>query len=288
MVYSIFHGKCKKFSRTTKSDNKMQIYQITSEILKELSAAVKPGITTQSLEDLAEKLLEKYKVQSYNKGYHPKWSKEPYPAILCINVNSIICHGIPSNYKLQEGDICSIDLGIKKDGVCGDAALTVPVGEISNANERLIRYAKQTVYEVLKMIKPGANTEDIARHTESFAKLRGYNLNKRFSGHTIGEEMHMKPSIYSTVEEPHEYADLVEGQTICIEPMLTSGADAYGVMLSNNWTYVTRDRKNSAVFEHMVLVTKDGYKVLTDHFSDPRGGDKNGDEKQKADESKKD
>lgn len=251
----------------------MKIYEITSLILKELAAQVRPGITTQSLENLAEKLIEKYKVDSYNKGYYPKWSKVPYPAILCINVNSIIAHGIPSNYVLKEGDICSIDLGIKKDGVCGDAALTVPVGKISNANDRLLRYAKLAVYEGLKHVKAGANTEVIARAIESFAKTNGYTLNKRFAGHTIGEEMHMKPSIYSTVEPSHDYAELKEGQWICIEPMLTFN-DPIGVMLSNGWTYVTLDRKNSAVFEHMVEVTKDGYRVLTDHFNNPKGGDK--------------
>lgn len=250
----------------------MKPHEIISLILKELAEMAKPGVTTEAIDKRAGELIKKYKAESYNKGYKHPTAKAPWKYFTCINVNTVIAHGIPSEYALQEGDIVSIDLGIKKAGKCADAALTVPVGQISNARQRLLYYAKQVVYNAIDFMKPGAKTEDIARVIEYHALRRGYLVNRRFAGHRIGEEMHMHPNIYNTQEPNHQWGELKVGEIYCIEPMLTNGKDNLGFCVDpDGWTYITGDGKDSAFFEHMVEITENGPKILTDHFTYTRG-----------------
>jgi methionyl aminopeptidase len=252
----------------------MKVYEAISIILKEMAAKAKPGVTTMSINKFAEKRIKELGAISVNKGYKDPTTKAPWPTTTCIGVNNCICHGYPNEYKLQEGDIVSFDLGIKIDGQCADAALTVGVGEISNQRQRLLYYAKQTVYEVIKHMQPGANTQDLARIIEMHAISRGYLVNRRFAGHRIGEQMHMKPNIYNTEEPTHKYDILKVGEIYCVEPMLTNGKDNMGILIDPaQWCCVTMDGKDSAFFEHMVEVTENGPKILTTHFTYSKGGD---------------
>lgn len=245
----------------------MKAYEAISIILKELGERAKPGVTTLSLDKYAEKRIKELGFKSINKGYKPESAKAPWKFATCINTNSVIAHGYPTDYKLQEGDIVSFDMGIKKGKECADAALTVGVGEISNQRQRLLYYAKQTVYEVIKYMQPGARTEDLAKIIEAHVLMRGFLVNRRFGGHRIGTEMHMKPNIYNTQEKVHEYGILKVGEVYCIEPMITNGKDNLGICIDqDNWCYVTMDGKDSAFYEHMVLIEKSGPKILTTHF----------------------
>lgn len=239
---------------------------IVSDILKRLARQCVVGRTGNELNTMCEAMIAEHGATSYNKGYKPEWAKEPYPAALCVSPNGIVVHGIPNDYAFVEGDIVTLDLGIKKDGLCGDAALTVPIGKVSNATERLLWHARKAVYEYASILKPGANTEDLARHMQQWASQRGFNMNRRGAGHTIGAEMHMKPTLYNTPEDVHTYGVLEEGMVVCLEPILTTSKDTIGMLLPDGWSVGTFDRKPCAMFEHMVRVTKDGGEILTTHF----------------------
>lgn len=250
----------------------MKAYEIISTVLKEMAAMAKPGVKTIDIDAMAEKRIKELGAKSYDKGYKPEQAKTAWEWVSCINHNNIIAHGKPSEYVLQEGDIVSFDLGIIKGGVCADAALTVGVGEISNTRSRLLYNAKQVLYEAIKFMVPGANTEDLAHIIEYHALSRGYLVNRRFAGHRIGKEMHMKPNIYNTNEPTHKYAKLKVGEIYCVEPMITVGKDNLGFCVDpDGWTFTTGDGKDSAFFEHMIEITKNGPKVLTTHFTYERG-----------------
>lgn len=247
----------------------MTAHEIVSQVLFAMAVMAKPGVTTASIDDMAEALIPKLGGTSVNKGYKPTWAKSPYPAVSCININFMIAHGVPSEYKLQEGDLVSFDLGVRDStGMCGDAALTVGVGQLSADKERLRYYTKKTLYAGIQAVRAGVSTREITQTMEHYALSRGVYLNKAMGGHTIGKNMHMSPNIYNTDEEKWHYEPLVEGQVICIEPMGTFSRDQVGVVADDGWTRFIRDGKPSALFEHMVRVDKDGATVLTTHFKD--------------------
>lgn len=232
----------------------------------------KPGVKTIDIDAMADKRIKELGAESYNKDYLPHFAKTRWEHVSCINVNSIIAHGRPGDYALQNGDIVSFDLGITKDGKCADAALTVGVGELENKKSRLLYYAKQVLYEAIKYMTPGRSTKDLANIIEYHALSRGYLVNRRFAGHRIDTEMHMKPNIYNSIEPNHKWSELKLGEVYCIEPMLTYGKDNMGLMADpDGWTYITADGKDSAFFEHMVEITEKGPKILTTHFTYERG-----------------
>lgn len=245
----------------------MKPWEIVSATLKLVAQAVKPGVTTKELDEIAEKNVLALGGIPINKGYQPNFARVPFPATLCTSVNDEVVHGTPSDRVLLDGDILSLDLGVKKDGVCGDAAMTVPVGNISSRNERLIRYAKHIVYEGIKHVKAGVQIKEISHAIEWYAKRMGFITNMRFGGHAIGVEMHEDPIIMNWSLEGMGEEKLVAGQMICIEPMITY-KDKMGMLMPDGWTVKTEDGKNSAFFEHQLLVTDQGCEVLTDHFTD--------------------
>lgn len=253
------------------------IWDIESDILKTLASHVRPGITTLTLNNLAKDLIDKYDVASFNRGYHPEWAPAPYPYETCISVNDEIVHGIPSPRVLKEGDLVNIDLGILKGGQCADAALTVGVGKISEADKLLLHFAKKALYVGIEKVRAGVKVETIARAIEETAWHRKFVVNCTFTGHGIGAEMHTEPYIYHTRNPYHSNPEMAEqyqkymevelkaGQIICLEPALTRG-DRFGKPDENGWTWVTRNGAKSALFEHMVRVLDDGYEILTSHI----------------------
>lgn len=244
--------------------------KIISEILKKLASMCVVGATGKELDAVAEQMIKDAGATSFNLGYKPSWAKIAFPANVCVSPNGVSHHGIPNNYQFKDGDLITIDMGIKKNGLAGDGAITVGVGTLSNADSRLLYYANKAVWAMLSQVKAGVNTRDLAQYIQSWAAQRGFNINRSGAGHTIGEQMHMKPTIYNTVEDDvHEYANLIEGSVICIEPILTQSKDTIGTKMPDGWTIVTFDRKNTAMFEPMVRVTKDGYEMLSDHFANP-------------------
>lgn len=245
---------------------------VASTVAAQTGQKVQAGITTNELDLYAANLIEKLKAKPANLNYQPGWAKSAYPAVLCTSVNNEIAHGIPDDYVLKDGDIITIDLTILFNGVYGDCAITLPVGNVEEKHEKLIKAAKNSVYIAIEKIKHGAFITDIAQAVENYALSGGYFTSKVFSGHGIGEAMHEEPAIPFFYDETLEFKNrftgktLTAGQVVCIEPILTFSTRG-GILQPDGWTVTTQDGKFAAMFEHMVLVTEDGHEILTDHFT---------------------
>lgn len=232
-----------------------RVNALVASVLKELAAAVKPGVTTQQLDELAEQRLREAGAEPAFKGYHG------YPATICASVNEQVVHGIPSDRPLIEGDIVSIDMGAKLDGFFGDSAVTVPVGRVTPEAERLLAVTKTALDKALSAVKAGARVSDIGAAVQSYVEANGFSVVREFVGHGIGTALHEEPQIpnYGTAGRGPR---LAEGMTLAIEPMVNAGKPQVKV-LGDGWTAVTKDKQLSAHFEHTVVVTEDGCRVLT-------------------------
>lgn len=228
---------------------------MVSKTHKYLQKYIKPGITTKDLDELAEEYISSMGGIPTCKGY------EGFPTALCTSINDEVVHGIPSNRKLKNGDIITIDMVIGYKGYQGDAAWTYAVGSISDEKKYLMEHTEKALYEGIKQVKPGAHIGDISNAIETYATKHKLGVVKELVGHGIGTEMHEDPDV-PNYGKPGHGPRLKEGMVICIEPMLNLGT-ADIEMLDDNWTIVTRDEKPSAHYEHTVLVTKDGYEILT-------------------------
>lgn len=238
--------------------------EIASDILKALVTHVRPGVTTKQLDALAKDWVLAEGAQPYNLGYQHEMAPTPYPATICASVNDGIAHGIPNDLPLEEGDTVILDLGVYKDGACGDAALTLGVGEIKEKYRALMYHAKQALFTGMAKVKAGVEVRTIGFAIEQHLKRYGLTVNKRLCGHGIGVHMHEEPQI------PHFYdhdntAILEEGQQICIEPIVTR-KDTRGFIEKDGWTMRTIDGERCAMFEHQMIVTLNGYKLLTNHI----------------------
>ena len=244
---------------TIKSEREIELMREAGKMVsmthQYLKNFIKPGITTKELDRLAEEYIRKMGGVPTCKGY------EGFPATLCTSVNDTVVHGIPDNYKLKDGDIITIDMGIGYKGYQGDAAWTYAVGEISDDKKYLMEHTEKALYEGVKQVKPGNRIGDISNAVEEYANKHHLGVVKELCGHGIGREMHEDPEVpnYGTKGTGPK---LREGMVICIEPMLNLGtADIY--MLDDEWTIKTDDGKPAAHYEHTILVTKDGYEILT-------------------------
>jgi methionyl aminopeptidase len=229
--------------------------RIVAEILRKVTAAVRPGVKTRDLNALAEDLLRGYKARSAFKGYNG------YPAVLCTSVNEEVVHGIPSERVLQEGDILSLDFGAVWDDYYGDAAVTVPVGTISEEARRLLRVTEEALGKAIEQARPGNHVGDISAAIQGHVESRGFSAVRDFVGHGIGKFMHERPQI-PNFGLPGRGVRLKAGMILAIEPMINAGGYAVEV-LEDGWTAVTRDRSLSAHFEHSVAVTENGPYILS-------------------------
>ena len=228
------------------------LVSLTHQYLKPF---VKAGITTKELDNLAEKFIREHDGIPSCKGY------EGFPCALRVNVNDEVVHGIPSNRKLQNGDIVTIDMVIGYKGYQGDAAWTYAVGEIDEEKKYLMEHTEQALYEGIKEVKPGAHIGDISHAVEVYATEHNLGVVRELCGHGIGTDMHEDPEV-PNFGKPGVGPRLKEGMVICIEPMLNAGSRNVA-LLDDDWTVVTLDGKPAANYEHTVLVTKDGYEILT-------------------------
>lgn len=266
----------------------MNIYEKTSALLTYLASECKVGVYLDEIDHLAQDKMIELGVESTDYLYQPDWkftvmkggkpttmTPPAFPKHICTSVNDVICHGIPYHYALKSGDLICIDVGIRDldTGLCGDSALTVGVGELENKNERLLRYAKRTLYAGISVVRDGVRVTEIGNAIQRYAWQMGYKVNRAFSGHRIDRDMHLQPFIphFSSCDPKYEEdfdGILTEGMVICIEPMVTLSKDDVGGILEDGWTYITRDHKNTAMFEHMVRVEKDGFTILTNHINE--------------------
>jgi len=229
--------------------------RLVRELLYEIRDRVRPGVTTMDLERFTEKRLTELGARSAFKGYRG------YPCCLCTSVNDQIIHGIPSDRRLKEGDILSLDLGVVLDGYYGDSAITVPVGQISEPLQRLLNVTEEALEMAIQKARAGNHLGDISATVQQHAERNHYTVVREFVGHGIGRELHEEPQVpnYGT---PGHGPVLKEGMVLAIEPMVNSGGAAVRV-LDDRWTAVTEDGGYSAHFEHMVAVTRNGPDVLT-------------------------
>jgi methionyl aminopeptidase len=228
---------------------------IVAEVLEEIRTAAKPGVTTRELDELAEVLLAKRKARSAFKGYHG------YPATLCTSVNEEVVHGIPSERILQEGDILSLDFGVICEDYYGDAAITLPIGRISEEAEQLLRVAEEALYLAIDRARPENRLLDISAAIQRHVESHRFSVVRDFVGHGIGKHLHEKPQI-PNFGDPGRGVRLTPGMTLAIEPMINAGG--YEVeILGDGWTAVTRDKSLSAHFEHSVAVTENGPYILS-------------------------
>lgn len=244
---------------TIKSEEEIELMRhagylvsLTHQYLKKF---IKEGITTKELDQLAEKFIREHDGVPTCKGY------EGFPATLCVSVNDEVVHGIPGKRKLKKGDIVTIDMVIGYHGYQGDAAWTYAVGSISEEKKYLMEHTEKALYEGIKEVKPGNRIGDISHAIEVYAKKHNLGVVKELVGHGIGTEMHEDPDV-PNYGKAGTGPKLKPGMVICIEPMLNSGSAAVGI-LEDDWTIVTEDGSPSAHYEHTILVTNDGYEILT-------------------------
>ncbi|MDD5826343.1 MAG: type I methionyl aminopeptidase [Bacilli bacterium] len=228
------------------------LVSLTHQYLKPF---IKAGITTKELDTLAERFIKEHDGIPTCKGY------EGYPATLCVSVNDEVVHGIPGKRKLKNGDIVSIDMVIGYHGYQGDAAWTYAVGDISEEKKYLMEHTEKALYEGIKQVKPGNHIGDISHAVETYATKYNLGVVKELVGHGIGTEMHEDPDV-PNYGKAGTGPKLKPGMVICIEPMLNLGSASVGI-LDDDWTIVTEDGSSSAHYEHTVLVTEDGYEILT-------------------------
>lgn len=232
-----------------------------AEILHHIATLVRPGISTWELDQIAERMIMEYGDIPAFKGYRPDGADRPYPASLITSINYEVVHGIPNKKTfLKEGDIISLDLGIKHNNVFTDSAITIPVGTVSKECNELLMITEEALQVGIDAAQPGNTTGDIGFAIQSFINKR-YGIVEGFAGHGVGRFIHEDPYI-PNYGKSGEGERLVPGMTIAIEPMLNLGTKHVKI-LSDGYTVVTKDGKPSAHFEHTVLITETGNEILT-------------------------
>ena len=232
--------------------------KIAAAALKLAGNMVKVGATTQNINKAVHNFILSKRAVPVFLGYRD------FPASICISINEEVIHGIPSGRRIQNGDIVSIDIGVQKNGYIGDCAATFIAGTAVKESLRLIETTKQCFYEGLKFARVGYRVSDISRAIQNHAEENGYSVVTKYVGHGVGSELHEFPEIPNYVEKPRKHPNprLVSGMTIAIEPMVNLGKSEV-IVLDDNQTVITADGKNSAHYEHTVLITKGDPEILT-------------------------
>jgi methionyl aminopeptidase len=236
--------------------------KILKSILDELSIHVKEGVTSLEIDALAESMINQNKAKAVFKNYTPKGASRPYPASICISVNDVVAHGIPSDYKFKNGDIVSLDLGLRYEGLVVDSAVTVYVGQLTEAELKLIDITRKALEIGIKEVKDGAYTGDIGKVIEKYVKSNNFKVIDVLWGHAVGHEIHAEPNI-PHIEIKGKGDRLYEGMVIAIEPHITNGKNIDIKLMSDDYTLKTKDGGKTAQFEHTVLVCKDKGLILT-------------------------
>lgn len=244
---------------TTKSKHELEIMREAGRIVAMAHDLVRqliaPGITTKELDAAVEDLIRKAGATPSFKGY------QGFPASICASVNEELVHGIPGNRKLNEGDIISVDIGAYYKGYHGDSANTFAVGNISEEAQELLEVTEASLYEGIKMARPGQRLSDISHAVQEYVEERGMSIVRDYVGHGIGRDMHESPQV-PNYGPPGRGIRLKAGHALAIEPMVNLGGPEVRT-LTDNWTVVTVDGKLCAHFEHTVAITEEGPKIMT-------------------------
>ena len=229
---------------------------VVGRFFEEVKSMVRAGSTTFDLEEQAEEFVRRHGVRGAFKGYLG------YPANLCTSINEEVVHGIPSRKRvLREGDIVSIDFGVVRDGYYGDAARTYAVGDVPEASRKLMRSTETSLARAVEASRPGNRIGDISAAVQETVEAEGFSVVRDFVGHGIGRMLHEEPQV-PNFGSPGTGPRLTAGMVLAIEPMVNEGGHEVEI-LADGWTVVTRDRRRSAHFEHMVAITESGCEILT-------------------------
>lgn len=253
-------GKSESKMIHLKSKREIDVLRESNRIVdctfKVLEKFIRPGISTQELNRIADKEIRKKGAEPAFKGYRG------YPASICVSVNEQVVHGIPSKRRLQEGDIVSVDLGVLFSGFYGDAAKTFAVGRIGKEAQRLLQVTEESLYKGIESARVGNRLCDISQAIQSWVESHGFSVVREFVGHGIGRQLHEEPQVPNFVAPDYGHRRLEEGMVIALEPMVNMGSSKVKV-LSDGWTTITVDGSLSAHFEHSIAVTSDGPDILS-------------------------
>ena len=232
--------------------------KIVATVLSEIKDLVKPGMSTLDLDKYAEKRIRDLDAKPSFKGYHG------FPGSICSSINNEVVHGIPSKKKIiNDGDLLKVDTGAFYNGYHGDRCITICVGNTSDEAIELSRVAKEALMLGIKQIRPQNKLLDIAGAIEDYVKDNGFSIVEDYTGHGVGRNLHEEPSVFNFRTNDLPNVTLREGMTIAVEPIINLGSK-YCKTLRDGWTVITKDGNLSAQWEHTVLVTKNGFEILTD------------------------
>ncbi|MEX0730001.1 MAG: type I methionyl aminopeptidase [Aquisalimonadaceae bacterium] len=243
--------------KTSEEVEKMRVAgRLAADVLTMIAPCVRPGVTTEEL----DRICHDYIVNE-QKGIPAPLNYRGFPKSICTSVNHVVCHGIPGPKKLRKGDFINIDVTVIKDGYHGDTSRMFHVGEATILGRRLADVAHACMWEGINMVRPGIRLGDIGHAIQTMAEGRGYSVVREYCGHGIGRVFHEEPQVLH-YGEPGTGMPLEQGMTFTIEPMVNAGRKETR-LLRDEWTVVTRDHSLSAQWEHTILVTADGFEVLT-------------------------
>jgi methionyl aminopeptidase len=239
--------------------------QIVSDVHEMLAGQIKPGVTTLELDSMAEDYIRSRDARPAFKGYASgARGVPPFPGTLCISINDEVVHGIPSNRKIEDGQIVSVDVGVEKNGYFGDGAFTHAVGTVDMEVLRLMNVTRESLHLGIAQACPGNHLHDISAAIQKHVESNGFSIVVDLVGHGIGRHLHEDPPVPNYGKRGNGPM-LKEGMTLAIEPMVNQGNFAVR-FAANGWTVSTRDHSMSAHYEHTVLISKDGPVLLTNHF----------------------
>ena len=248
--------------KPAEADKMRKAGQVVADVHKAIRDAIKPGIDTMTLDEVAQGVLGRESAIASFKGYRTAGARMPFPGAICVSINEEVVHGIPDRQRLlEEGDIVSIDVGAQVDGYHGDAACTYAVGSISPEREELLFVTRKALYIGIEQVLPGHTIGDIGFAIEQWVLGKGCGLVRDYAGHGIGRKLHEAPQVPNHGRAGSGLT-IKPGLTFCIEPMVMSGLESVK-STENGWTVVTCDGSDAAHFEHTILVTEDGAEILT-------------------------
>lgn len=239
--------------------------RVVAQVLARMREMGKPGVTTAEMNAVAEEMIAQAGAEALFRGVETRQAKFPFPSALCTSVNEVVVHGIPTGRKLAEGDVVSIDCGVRLDGYCGDSALTVAIGKVSPDVQRLLEVTQDVLNLAVRMIKPKLWWSDVAGAMQDRVEKAGFSVVREFVGHGIGKEMHEEPKVPNYVDPRDRRQDFMlrPGMVLAVEPMVNMGSAAVVYGDDTGWPVVTEDGCYAAHFEHTVAVTESGADVLT-------------------------
>ncbi len=248
----------KKLAKSQEEINKISIAaKVVDLIKKETSKMIKSGVSTREIELKAKELMDENNAVSATINYHG------FPSYICISINEVLVHGIPAEYRLQDGDLVTVDVSLSVDGYFADSAYTQVVNEYKTQNDKLLcDTTKEALSLAIKNAKPGVKLKDLGKMIEEFVKSKGFDVAREFVGHGIGSSLHEEPSVPNFYDKSN-HSVLEENMIICIEPMVMSGKPEIFIDPLDGWTARGIDGKNNAHDEETILITNEGGKILT-------------------------